>query len=250
MSRFLLVIAGTRSRRLPAQTTSVNPRFTPALRCATICLVHDVDMSFSELAHRIRAGDRQAEGDLTRRLTQGITQIAVKLTGNFALAQEICQETLIIILTRLRAHELDDPEKLPAFVAQTARNLIFAERRKQRRRKTETGHDSIEEVADVSATHERDAERESAAVAIRKVLSEMSSERDRILLVRFYLHDEDKEVICRDPRRFRAQLQPGAVPGASPFPGIAPGPWPAQQGSAVFFYFVNNAMQQLEKGLL
>jgi len=39
---------------------------------------------------------------------------------------------------------------------------------------------------------------ESAAVAIRKVLSEMSSERDRILLVRFYLHDEDKEVICRD----------------------------------------------------
>jgi RNA polymerase sigma-70 factor (ECF subfamily) len=198
MSRFLLVIAGTRSRRLPAQTTSVNPRFTPALRCATICLVHDVDMSFSELAHRIRAGDRQAEGDLTRRLTQGITQIAVKLTGNFALAQEICQETLIIILTRLRAQELDDPEKLPAFVAQTARNLIFAERRKQKRRKTDTGHDSIEEVADVSATHERDIERESAAVAIRKVLSEMSSERDRILLVRFYLHDEDKEVICRD----------------------------------------------------
>jgi RNA polymerase sigma-70 factor (ECF subfamily) len=155
-------------------------------------------MSFSELAYRIRAGDRQAEGDLTRRLTQGITQIAIKLTGNFALAQEICQETLIIILMRLRTQELADPEKLPAFVAQTARNLILAERRKQRRRKTETGHDSIGEVADVSASQERDVERESAAVAIRKVLSEMSSARDRILLVRYYLHDEDKEVICKE----------------------------------------------------
>jgi RNA polymerase sigma-70 factor, ECF subfamily len=160
--------------------------------------VPHVQLTFAELAHRIRAGDRLAEGDLTRRLTQGITQIAIKLTGNFALAQEICQETLIIILTRLRTQELDDPEKLPAFVAQTARNLVSAEHRKQRRRKTDTGQDRIEEVADTSASQERDLERESSAVAIRKVLLEMNSQRDRTLLVRFYLRDEDKEVICKD----------------------------------------------------
>lgn len=155
-------------------------------------------ISFSELAHRIRAGDRQAEGDLTRRLTQGITQIAVKLTGNFAVAQEICQETLIVILTRLRSQELQEPEKLPAFVAQTARNLVSAERRKQRRRKTETGSDRIEEVADSSESHEHDLERESAARAIRTVLAEMNSARDRAMLVRYYLRDEDKEAICKD----------------------------------------------------
>jgi RNA polymerase sigma-70 factor, ECF subfamily len=157
-----------------------------------------VQTTFAELAHRIRAGDRLAESDLTRRLTQGITQIAIKLTGNFALAQEICQETMIIILTRLRTQELDDPEKLPAFVAQTARNLVSAEHRKQRRRKTDTGQDRIDEVADTSASQERDLERESSAIAIRKVLLEMNSQRDRTLLVRFYLRDEDKEVICKD----------------------------------------------------
>jgi RNA polymerase sigma-70 factor (ECF subfamily) len=160
--------------------------------------VQHVELSFSELAHRIRAGDRKAEGDLTLRLSQGITQIAIRLTGNFALAQEICQETLIIILTRLRSQELEDPEKLPAFVAQTARNLVSAERRKERRRKTETGSDSIEDVADTSGSQDRDLERESAANAIRTVLSEMSSPRDRTLLVRYYLRDEPKEVICRD----------------------------------------------------
>ena len=158
----------------------------------------NLDLSFTELAHRIRAGDRQAEGDLVRRLTQGITQIAIKLTGNFALSQEICQETLIVILTRLRTQGLDEPEKLPAFVAQTARNLISAERRKQRRRKTDTGQDSIEEVPDISAAQDKDLEREAAAAAIRKVLLEMSSQRDRTLLVRYYLHDEEKEVICKD----------------------------------------------------
>jgi RNA polymerase sigma-70 factor (ECF subfamily) len=160
--------------------------------------VQHLNVSYAELAHRIRAGDRHAESDLTRRLSQGITQIAVKLTGNFAMAQEICQETLIIILTRLRTQELNDPEKLPAFVAQTARNLVSAERRKQKRRKTDTGSDSIEEVADISESQVRDLERESAAKAIRTVLADMSSPRDRALLVRYYLRDEEKEAICKD----------------------------------------------------
>lgn len=157
-----------------------------------------VETSFAELAHRIRAGDRQAEADLTRRLTQGITQIAVKLTGDFAVAQEICQETLIIILTRLRSQPLDDPEKLPAFVAQTARNLVFAERRKQRRRRTDTDSTQVEEAPDTSEPQDRDVERESSAAAIRTVLSEMRSVRDRTVLVRYYLREEDKKTICAE----------------------------------------------------
>lgn len=154
--------------------------------------------TFADLLQRIHAGDRDAEGDLTRRISQGITQVAVKHTGNFALAQEICQETLIILLTRLRSEPLRDPEKVSAFVAQTARNLAIAEHRKQARRKTETGSDSIEEVEDTSQAQDRDIERESAAVAIRAVLDEMPNPRDRTLLVRYYLHDEEKQAICED----------------------------------------------------
>jgi RNA polymerase sigma-70 factor, ECF subfamily len=160
--------------------------------------VQNKDLSFAELSHRIRAGDKLAEDLLSRRIAPGITQIVVGMTGHFALAQELCQETLIIILARLRTQPLDDPDKLPAFVAQIARNLVIAERRKERRRKTDVDSEAIDEVPDLSQGQEQDAHRESAAVAIRKVLAEMKSIRDRSLLVRYYLRDEDKKEICRE----------------------------------------------------
>ena len=160
--------------------------------------MQNIDLSYAELSHRIRAGDKLAEDQLSRRIAPGITQIIVGMTGNFALAQELCQETLIIILARLRTQPLDDPDKLPAFVAQIARNLVIAERRKERRRKTDVDSEAIDEVADHAQGQEQDAQRESAAVAIRKVLAEMKSIRDRSLLVRYYLRDEDKKDICRE----------------------------------------------------
>jgi RNA polymerase sigma-70 factor, ECF subfamily len=156
------------------------------------------EYSFTELAHRIKAGDKTAEDILSRRISPGITQIVIRKTGNFALAQELCQETLIVVLTRLRAQPLDDPERLPAFAAQVARNLLMAERRKERRRRTDADSSAVDEAPDLSGGQEADAERESAAAAIRTVLQEMKSVRDRTLLVRYYLKDEDKKEICRE----------------------------------------------------
>ncbi|HEU5133974.1 MAG TPA: sigma-70 family RNA polymerase sigma factor [Steroidobacteraceae bacterium] len=156
------------------------------------------ETSFADLSLRVRAGDKQAEDLLSRRIAPGITQILVGMTGNFALAQELCQETLIIIISRLRTQPLDEPDKLPAFVAQIARNLVAADRRKEQRRKTDVDSEAIDQVADHSLGQEHDAQRESAAMAIRKVLAEMKSVRDRSLLVRYYLRDEDKKDICRE----------------------------------------------------
>lgn len=172
--------------------------FTSGPRSATIHSVQTIDTSYAGLSHRICAGDKQAEGELSRRIAPGVTQVLVGMTGNFAQAQELCQETLIIILSRLRTQPLDDPDKLPAFVAQIARNLAIAERRKERRRKTDVDSEVIGDVADQSQGQEQDAHRESAAAAIRTVLAEMKSVRDRTLLVRYYLKDEDKKDICRE----------------------------------------------------
>lgn len=156
------------------------------------------EASLASLSHRICAGDTHAENDLSRRIAPGVTQVIIRLTGNFALAQELCQEALIILLTRLRTRPLDDPDKLPAFVAQVARNLVAAERRKDYRRRTDTDSEALDGVADGAEGQEQDAQRESAAEAIRTVLAEMKSVRDRTLLVRYYLRDEDKKKICKD----------------------------------------------------
>ncbi len=152
----------------------------------------------AELADRISRGDEDAETELYRRFSAGVKQILSRATGDFALAEELCQETLIVVLKRLRSDPLSDPTRLPAFIAQTARNLAMAEHRKQRRRRTSTGSDELEDAMDDAPGQENQAHIRSAAVAVRTVLQELKSARDRLLLVRYYLRDEDKESICRD----------------------------------------------------
>jgi len=158
----------------------------------------DSGPSDADLARQISEGRKDAEQALSRRYERGVIQILVRQTGSYAIAQELCQETLIIVLKRLRSTGLQNPEKLSAFVAQTARNLAIAERRKQRRRRTDSDEEALAEVPDADGDQELDAHRDSAAVAIRSVLAEMKSARDRLLLVRYYLREEEREVICRD----------------------------------------------------
>ena len=198
MACFLLVWLWTWGDRLHEPATQRQPNLYAHLPFGHDVRVQTTETSLADLALGILAGDKKAENELSRRVAPGITQVIVSMTGNFAQSQELCQETLIIMLSRLRSRPLDDPGKLPAFVAQIARNLVVAERRKERRRKTDIDSDTIEEIADHSHGQEEDAQRDLAAVAIRKVLAEMKSVRDRSLLVRYYLRDEDKKDICRE----------------------------------------------------
>lgn len=150
----------------------------------------------SDLVLRIRGGDPQAERELFLRFQTGVRQILTRVTGSHAMAEDLCQETLIVALRRLRTVSLADPSKLAAFVAQTARNLAIAELRKERRRRTETGHEDLEEFAGSEVSQDSRVQAEAAARAVQVMLKELRSERDREILIRHYLNDEDKEDIC------------------------------------------------------
>jgi len=152
----------------------------------------------ADLAHRVHSGDTRAEAELFTRFRGGIHQIVRRVTGSYALADELTQDTLIVTLRRLRSEPLAEPAKLAAFVAQTARNLAIAERRKALRRRTESGTDEIEEVADMAPDQADSVEADSAATAVRSLLKELRSERDRRILVRHYLDGDDKAEICRE----------------------------------------------------
>ena len=152
----------------------------------------------SDLVERILSGDKQAERELFLRFQPGVRQIVVRVTGSFAAAEDLSQEALIITLRRLRSTSLQDPTKLAAFIAQTARNLAIAEQRKERRRRTDTGSEELERVADSGTSQIGRAHAEASARAVRELLAELRSERDRQLLTRHYLKDEDKDVICRE----------------------------------------------------
>jgi RNA polymerase sigma factor (sigma-70 family) len=157
-----------------------------------------LEASDSDLAERIRAGDAAAERELFLRFHTGVRAIIVRVTGSFSAAEDLSQETFVVTLKRLRATSLGDPAKLAAFVAQVARNLAIAHVRKERRRCTDTAGDDMAEIVDGSLSQEACVDAQACARAVREWLSELRSDRDREILRRHYLKDEDKDVICRE----------------------------------------------------
>jgi RNA polymerase sigma-70 factor, ECF subfamily len=152
----------------------------------------------ADLVTRIFHGDAGAENELCAHFGPGVRQILARRLRDFTLAEDLTQDVMIIVLKRLRSAPLDDPSRLAAFIAQTARNVAFAERRKNRRRRTDTGAEEMDESIDRAHDDEVILEMDSSATTVRAVLKELKSTRDRLLLVRYYLQDEDKASICRD----------------------------------------------------
>ena len=152
-----------------------------------------------ELSRRIRDGDVTAETELIRQFEPGLRVLLRRRTGgDHGLLQDLVQETLLIVIQRLRGAGIEEPEKLAAFAAQTARNLAIASLRKTERQKTDIDSAATERNADTARGVEGLAEDFEAAMAVRALLRELPQSRDSLMLKRFYLEDHDKEVICQE----------------------------------------------------
>lgn len=146
---------------------------------------------------RIGAGDPAAEAELVERYSRGLLFMLRRITQNPTLADDLHQEAFRIVLERLRTKGLTQPERLAGYLRQTARNLQIAHVRKQIRRKTD-GLADDRPVSDPSPGPHHQAVVQEEAQLVREVLLELDTERDRELLGRFYLLEEDKESICAD----------------------------------------------------
>lgn len=150
-----------------------------------------------QIAGKIGAGDPGAEAQLVERLQPGLEMVLiVRCSYDKELAADLCQETLVIVLQRLRARSIDDPSRLAAFAAQTARQLAFDSKRRYAVRNTVTDSEAVER-AEIEAPPDDSVEKESITSLVRKLLAELSHDRDREILRRFYLLDHDKADICR-----------------------------------------------------
>lgn len=157
------------------------------------------DSSNETLCRRIRAGDLEAEATLVAQLQSGLLLVANRAAGgDFELALDVCQEALVIIIRRLRTTGLENPEAIAAFAAQTARNLVTAARRKSFRQRTDANGEMIEGMADPRPAAQEQLATGRIAAILNRILAELPGERDRTILIRFYLKEDEKSEICRD----------------------------------------------------
>ena len=146
---------------------------------------------------RIRDGDAGAEHEFIEFYTRGIRLLLLRKTGQPAIAHDLCQDTFVVALRRLRAGELKNPEALSAFVRQVAVNLAIDYFRREKRYVRQDDevislHTSLQDYAaeelDIKATRD----------LLESALAELNVDRDREILRRYYLYDEDKALICSD----------------------------------------------------
>lgn len=151
-----------------------------------------------DLVARIRSGDRRAEESFVERFARGVSVILRKHTRNGPEAEDLFQETFRLALEKLRRGELRVAEKLPGFLSALARNLAIDHYRTIARRRTDTGNEStIERLAEGASQLGQMVRHEHAAL-VRRLLGDMAVERDREVLLRYYIAEEDRGHIAAD----------------------------------------------------
>jgi RNA polymerase sigma-70 factor (ECF subfamily) len=150
-----------------------------------------------DVAARIGGGDKEAESQLIARMRPGLKMLlTARCSGDAEQAADLCQDTLVIVLQRLRSSTIEDPSRLCAFAAQTARQLEFDARRRTASHRTIVDSDAVD-AAVPESPNESVVDDDLLVKLVRGVLSELGQDRDREILRRFYLQDEDKSDICR-----------------------------------------------------
>jgi RNA polymerase sigma-70 factor (ECF subfamily) len=150
------------------------------------------------LVARIRDGDRGAEEELIARYSRGVALILRRSASVAVVVEDLYQEVFLRAVEKIRGGEVRDPERLSGFICGLARNLAidYFRRRTSQAESLVDGHDIA--VPDQSPSPLAQVLQIEDARRIRQVLGELPSERDRQVLHRFYIGEEDKDQICMD----------------------------------------------------
>jgi RNA polymerase sigma-70 factor, ECF subfamily len=127
----------------------------------------------------------------------GLRALILRRVRDPEVAADILQDAAVTTLEKLRSGEIAHPENLGGYLYRVALNHLRNHRRKDR--SALSSADALEELpaSENDLDWENVRERQWASAA-RRMLEEMPVPRDRDILIRFYLDDEDREKICRE----------------------------------------------------
>lgn len=152
--------------------------------------------SAAELVRKIRAGDAAAESELVSRYGRGVTILIRRASRDASALDDLYQQTFQIALEKIRRGDLREPERLSGFICSLARNLVIDHFRRAAHRFP--GRVEANRAPDPAPGPLESLLRVEKASIVRRVLAELPSERDREILFRFYIAEDEKDSICRD----------------------------------------------------
>jgi RNA polymerase sigma-70 factor (ECF subfamily) len=154
-------------------------------------------VEWSALVAQIKAGEDAGMEQLYKLFSRGIRYYLCRQLGPQELEDKV-HDTFLIVVNAIRRGDLREPERLMGFVRTVVRRQVAAyiEQAVHTRREQadlETGS----AVADRKQNPEQEAIVRQKTELMRTVLQSLS-QRDRDILVRFYLKEQPQEQICRE----------------------------------------------------
>jgi RNA polymerase sigma-70 factor (ECF subfamily) len=148
------------------------------------------------LVRRIISGDGSAEAELVNRYKRGLSAILLRSAGQRSVAEDLMQDTFQLALEKIRRGDVREPERLSGFICNIARNLVIDHFRQTSR------HERLERELPPNIVSAADPLQQVLATErttiVRRILEELRPVRDRQVLYRFYIAEQDKEQICAE----------------------------------------------------
>jgi RNA polymerase sigma-70 factor (ECF subfamily) len=158
------------------------------------------------IVQRIIAGDSEAEAEVVRRYARGVSVIIERIIRSQTASDDVSQDTFKIVLAKIRSGDLRQPERLSGFVCSVARNAAIDYVRRARYAQKREVSDDAEHIADSAPSPLDEILKQERARVVRQIISELKIDRDRVLLLRYYIAEEEKDRICEDLHMTRAQF--------------------------------------------
>ena len=159
-------------------------------------LLKEETRAASRIADAIWSGDAAAEAELVDRYSKGLLYLLVRRAGDTEFARDLLQETFVVAIEKLRKVRLDKPERLAGYLRGIAVRVSLSAGRRRSREPYSVEQDVVAGIPDNQPQQAERLASEQASVAVRSVLDMMPVQRDRELLTRFYVYDEEKRHIC------------------------------------------------------
>lgn len=146
---------------------------------------------------RLRSGDSLTEQHFVQYFTDLIHLKLRRRLRSPSAIDDVRQETFARVWTALRSRQgIRRPERLGSFVNSVCNHVLFEHYRRAAKEQP-TGADLAINVADPRPSGADTISDRQMMEKVRDILSKLS-EKDRRLLERVFLHECDKEKVCRD----------------------------------------------------
>lgn len=180
----------------PAPTDEVEPRTAPD--------VESID--WEGLVEKVRCGDPAGMEQLYSLFGRGVRFYLYRQLGPQELDDKV-HDTFLIVVQAIRRGDLREPERLMGFVKTVLRRQVAAHINEAvQSRREQTDLDNAYRVADHGSSPEEIAMLRERRELMAETLASIP-DRDREILIRFYLYEQPQSQICDEMRLSETQFR-------------------------------------------